>query len=1528
MKLTVVWIARDSAKENKKTEKCLARECAACSDEVQLLLYGAPKKRKPGARFGERTKLSRMDGFADKSELEVVQDAVQHAEGEYITVLGSGDTFSEGALNAALSKAERAGKPAVVMMKKIMPDGMPGAFSADEGITAARSINLRYRYNIFPFYLGGTLIRTDILRSQEFHPELEDDADRKLLLDICASAGRLFYIPEISYNSGIEREGDVFLFRGIFHPDFYEKSLREFWLPYLAELREKYGRIPMFIQYHAVFSILCRIKSNLNNRNKHVIPEGREEDVLHLIGVVFQELDDGAIFNAYSIDECRVGTDLKWVLGILKYGEDYRFRRMYAGGSLQIAAGPVILGKINNLTTNILFMDYVDGRLEIDGTVHGVLYSVADEVVFHFKGRNYPLNYNDRYALTKIFGVSVCKEHSFHVTIPLGYCTGNVLECQAIIRNEMIRVQFSYQSHFSRMSGRFENSYWWFGPENDRYIMTKDNGAMVLRSAEQKDQKAQEKLLQKEMFSVGRQFDRRSLLFILIRKAFFFYKKLKKRPIWMYLDKIYKGGDSSEYLYRYASAQKDDIKHYYLIDKNSADYARLKKDGFKPLVRGSIRHRLVFMSADMMIISNSTVYAFNNFGMINSSYIRDLPDFHVCCVQHGMSVQKIAVAQNRLRDNTRLYFCASKYELQNLQRPIYDYVGYGALRLTGVPRYDGLINEDKKQILISPTWRMQAAAPVRTSEGEQRDYNPLFKKSPYFKVYNSLINDERLIAAAKKYGYRIKYILHPIVSAQLKDFDRNDYVDIIPAVGDMSYEKMFRESSLMVTDFSGVQFDFAYMRKPVVYLHHRDIPEHYEEGSFFYDSMGFGEICHDNDELIDLLMEYMADGCRMKEEYVRRADDFFYYSDHNNCERIYREMIAYQKEHILGQKNWEVLQGEISLGNRHRDVMAAERLLAEKGASAQPYSTNDAFFDLAVREGTILMLGLGHSVRGNMMYILKELNRDPFFTGYRIYVRTSEDTEYIVNEYIRKNHWNRTRTVSDSKQYRDLMETAQYLITEVFFPDNWVKHEGQTVINIWHGTPLKKLGLAKNSRNLHHMGNTQRNFIDTDYLIYPNEYTRRNMLDSYKVEDLLTGRTGLIGYARTGGMLQAGEEAEEQIREQLAPNGEKIYAYMPTWRDYLSEDQLIEDTRTFLQEMDNGLTDHQILYVNLHHKVSDVLDYSSYRHIRKFPAFIDTYQLLAATDALITDYSSVFYDYLATRKQIVLVCADYEEYEKKRGTYMNLMDLPFDKVSNGKEAVAALNRGKTYDDTEVYQTFCANDSPSNARRLCALMKGRFAPQADRAELTVPPQDGRRKVIIDTEKFEDSGMSRALLDYLRGQKDEKSHVWISCDPHEVDKNKDVAYPALFSVPVIGTQTEMHLTGRGKTLRRLYLEGKVDFGRAMEYLRYDYALECCRSFGHARFDAVVLYDSYTPQRLIMLSHLNGEKYLVVTKTMMQKVREEEGREMADAIRYTASRCTRLYAEDEEVQSFLSQTFPEISRPALFEGSETLRRIVSEN
>lgn len=896
MSISVIWKLLDNENKNLMTLQCLKEQIIGNDFEVQVLIYQNDNS-KYNAYVSVLEQLNaQVEVHEGVFEIAVYMDAQKYVNGDIVTFINSGDLWSADTLKQMQKVVNKYPKYHIYMLHKIMADGTVGAFSRGDSDEKISIKDFENEYNCYPFYFAGTFLKKQVFVEYNFNPELGIEAEREYFLRVCEKEKKMVFLSDQTYSSAEGREGDITFYEGIYQEEWYQESFTNFWIPFLKKQSEKHGEVPKFIQYHFMFSIKSRIMSNMNNRNKHVIPQGQEMKCLERMGEAFQYIDDDILFDCNRIKESYMTDSLKWLCGILKHGQNFKFEKKYLSGNIYYGSKNIVFNKIANLKTNILFMNYENGMLRIDGTVHPILYSMADQVYMVFNGKKYSLIYNGRYALTKVFGVSVYKAHSFHIDLPMDNIQECELYCQAEVQDENIKINFTYESHFSRMSGTFKNSYWCFGNEQ-RYMIVKHEEGMRIRTITKKEQKKQEHKLSKEMFL---SFKKRAWLFLAIRKVYFMMSPIMKRkPIWMYLDKIYKGGDSSEYLYRYSIAQKDGNKHYYLIDKNATDYKRLKKDGYKPLVRGSIKHRLVFLMADMMVISNSTVFAFNNYGLPNSSYVRDLVDFHVCCVQHGMSVQKIAVAQNRLRDNTRLYFCASKYEIENLSKPIYDYEGYDALKLTGVPRYDGLKNDDKKQIMISPTWRMQAAVPVRTSEGEQRDYNPLFKESTYFQVFNALINDPRLIDAAKKYGYRIKYVLHPIVSAQVDDFDKNDYVDIIPAVGDMSYETMFRESSLMVTDFSGIQFDFAYMRKPLVYLHHKDIPQHYEEGTFFYDTMAFGEIAHDNDELIDLLCEYMANGCKMKEEYVHRADDFFYYNDHNNCKRIYDIMTDYQEKKIL-----------------------------------------------------------------------------------------------------------------------------------------------------------------------------------------------------------------------------------------------------------------------------------------------------------------------------------------------------------------------------------------------------------------------------------------------------------------------------------------------------------------------------------------------------------------------------------------------------------------------------------------------------
>ncbi len=910
MKLSIICCLKDRKTDNNKTVTFLAEELKRYPCDVQLVLthYKNDKKQLEDwkNRLSEVAETAIVDG-SWKKYTQAYNMSAEYVRGDYVTVLHGGDCYDQKTLKHICRDIAADMTEDVYVIQKQLEDEKPGAFRSFRKFYAVNGhkhkilprivrFSLDTQFHCCPILFGGTIIRASLLKKDSFREDLIWDAERDFFLRLYLKVMHVAAINhKCMYHSWEYEEKNTTFYPGVYELSWYYGTFEEFWFPFLEELEKTYGTVPVFIQYHLMYSIIARLNANLNNKNKHIIEEGKGEEYIRFLAESFRYVDDRVLLNAELVAESNLSPRFKWVFELLKHGTDYKYQTFYSEELGEICYGipGVVERPLSKLSTNIMFMEYENGKLEIDGNIDPILHSIADEVSFCVNGTTVPVTYNERYTITKAFGASLFRLKAFHISVPLETKGRTDFYCEARIGEDRIRVELRFDSHFSRLTDAFRNSYWCFGPRDNR-MATVRNDVITVRNTCFAGRFLKECRLQFNMLCRCSRWIEKYAIF---RILYFIVKPfMTKQPIWMYIDKIYKGGDSSEYLYRYACAQNDGIRHYYLVDKNATDYERLRKAGYEPLVRNSIKHKLIFLYADMMIISNSTVYAFNGYGLVASSLIRGLPHFHVCCVQHGMSVQKIAIAQNRLRDNTRLYFCASEYEIENLSRPVYDYVGYDALKLTGVPRYDGLHDRAEKQIMISPTWRMQAAVPVRTNEGEQRDYNPLFKKSTYYKVFNALINDERLIRAAKEYGYRIKYVLHPIVSSQVKDFDKNDYVDIVPAVGDMSYEDMFCESSLMVTDFSGIQFDFAYMRKPLVYLHHKDIPQHYEEGSFYYDTMAFGEICHDNDELIDVLIDYMKHDCVMKDEYRRRADDFFYYSDDHNCERIYQVMREYQKE--------------------------------------------------------------------------------------------------------------------------------------------------------------------------------------------------------------------------------------------------------------------------------------------------------------------------------------------------------------------------------------------------------------------------------------------------------------------------------------------------------------------------------------------------------------------------------------------------------------------------------------------------------
>ena len=538
---------------------------------------------------------------------------------------------------------------------------------------------------------------------------------------------------------------------------------------------------------------------------------------------------------------------------------------------------------------NIEIIDYVKDKLVFDINLPMLVRNNNNEEVYFLLNKDKIIpKENKVYSKTKYFGHVYNESRTFTCEIPLSkFKKKNKIS----VNIEDYKFPLLFTKPMSKVSEKLKHSYYNFS----KYTLKCDNNYIYINETNGFTRVINEI---KFLFNILTNRTIKSKKFITLKSFFlrllyWITKPFFRKEVWICYDKLYKGGDNGEYFFHYAYDNDKSRKVYYVINKTANDYKRLKNHGGILKYR-SLRHYLNVLNAKTIFSTHANPYVYNGYAPTIDPFFRNLLTFDVFCIQHGLSVNQIAKFQNRVYANTKLYFCASYFEIDNLKDPSYDYQD-NQLLLTGIPRFDGLKNDNKKQILITPTWRHDVAASAEKLN-EARGYNNDFKNSMYYKVYLSLITNKKMIECAKKHNYKIIYLLHPAVAGQIDDFPKDIYTKVVPSTGNMSYETILRESSLMITDYSGVQFDFAYMRKPILYYHPDELPPHYEEGGLKYDKEGFGPVIKTEDELVNYVCKYIENDCKNEKKYIDRTKKFFKYDDFNTCKRIYEDTIKYYKE--------------------------------------------------------------------------------------------------------------------------------------------------------------------------------------------------------------------------------------------------------------------------------------------------------------------------------------------------------------------------------------------------------------------------------------------------------------------------------------------------------------------------------------------------------------------------------------------------------------------------------------------------------
>lgn len=368
--------------------------------------------------------------------------------------------------------------------------------------------------------------------------------------------------------------------------------------------------------------------------------------------------------------------------------------------------------------------------------------------------------------------------------------------------------------------------------------------------------------------------------------------KMFHRNIWLICERENEARDNGYWFYKFLCEKHSEINSVYAIRKKSSDYIKVEKMG-KVIEFGSFTHWLYYWSANWNI----------------SSQKEGKPNAAICFVLEvylGFRKNRIYLKHGVTKDAQRWIYndvskltmicCSSKYE----QRYVQENFGYPkeAVKLTGLCRFDNLISnhENKRQIVVMPTMREWLR--VVSSDTMKYENKTSFTESEYYKTWMNFIKSEKLKDILLRYNIDLLFYPHPAMQKYLETFSSTcDRVKIASAKN-YDMQELLIESSLLITDYSSVFFDFAYMNKPLLYYQF-DYEKYrlgqYQEGYFSYEKNGFGAVCYSENDLLKKLEAILNDDLKNSVEYESKMLDFFAFRDAKNCMRVYNAILELKR---------------------------------------------------------------------------------------------------------------------------------------------------------------------------------------------------------------------------------------------------------------------------------------------------------------------------------------------------------------------------------------------------------------------------------------------------------------------------------------------------------------------------------------------------------------------------------------------------------------------------------------------------------
>ncbi len=477
-----------------------------------------------------------------------------------------------------------------------------------------------------------------------------------------------------------------------------------------------------------------------------------------------------------------------------------------------------------------------------------------------------------------------------------------------------------------------------------------------------------------------------------------------------------------------------------------------------------------------------------------------------------------------------------------------------------------------------------------------------------------------------------------------------------------------------------------------------------------------------------------------------------------------------------------------------------------------------------------------------------------------------------------------------SGRYYHALATSKYLVNNATFPPPFIKREGQVYLNTWHGTPLKTMGYDAPGGGAD-AANVTRNLSSADYLLSSCSYmTERIYEQAYRLANIYSGRVITEGFPRIDRQSDVDRTAFQQALQQAGievRSEARLVLYAPTWRGD-SVPAPVNDLEALgrrVRELSALLPDDTQVLLKVHQYVYE--DALKHPDLAGFlvPNHLPANQVLGVSDVLVTDYSSIFFDFLGTERPIVFFTPDRSDYEEDRGLYLVTEELPgptAETMAELAQLVRAIGSGDVDDPllthADAYKVarkrFAARDDGNATRRVIDAV---FRGQEQGLDVTSISCDGRARILIYAGGLRPNGITASVMNLLANldySRFDVSVFYNAALARDAKPNVAAIPEPVRLIPRLGGITPSQLLRRHRRkLQEVGIDARGLNIKAMDRVFRD---EWRRCFGGSEFDHIVDFSGYAPFWSFLLSKGTARHHAIWMHSDMRadQVRNVEG------------------------------------------------------